>query len=94
MSSLALCAESPNITMFTPGRVHTKQDDLWAKQLVSPLVERLQQRDAVVDDRIGVEEERLEEDGVRDCRPLETAPPVARTTVWRHAPARECTHSL
>ena len=24
----------PNITMYTPGRVHTKQDDLWAKQLV------------------------------------------------------------
>ena len=24
----------PNITIYTPGRVHTKQDDLWAKQLV------------------------------------------------------------
>ena len=25
----------PSITMYTPGRVHTKQDDLWAKQLVT-----------------------------------------------------------
>ena len=25
----------PNITIYTPGRVHTKQDDLWAKQPVS-----------------------------------------------------------
>ena len=24
----------PNITIYTPGRVHTKQDDLWAKQPV------------------------------------------------------------
>ena len=24
----------PNITTYTPGRVHTKQDDSWAKQLV------------------------------------------------------------
>ena len=55
---------------------------------VPPLVERLQQRDAAVDDRIGVEEERLEEEV---HRPLETAPPPS------HAPrlaARECTHAL
>jgi hypothetical protein len=25
----------PNITIYTPGRVHTKQDDLWAKQPVA-----------------------------------------------------------
>ena len=41
---------------------------------VPPLVERLQQRDAAVDDRLGVEEEHLEED-LRQIRPLETAPP-------------------
>ena len=28
-----------NITIHTPGRVHTKQDDLWAKQLVQVLAD-------------------------------------------------------